>query len=89
MENGPPPDCQPLHPYVWYRTNSLHMAILLNVLPWYNWESSRRVIRQEVLANSFVRLAPAKKGFWLKYTVQTSAQKLSVEIFIRTVELDC
>ena len=88
MENGPPPDCQPLHPYRWHDTSSLQVRILLFVLPWYNWESSRNIIRREILTNNFVQLSPAKKGFWVKYTVQTSAQKLSVEVFIRTVELD-
>ena len=86
MDNGPPPECQPLQPYQWVNTKSLFFAILVDVLPWLNWSTTKHIIKREVLTNQFVQIASAKEGFWLRYTVNTFTQKLTVEIFVRTVE---
>ena len=86
MGDRPPPECQPLQCYHWVGTNSLFFAILMDVLPWLNWATTKHIIKSEVLTNQFVQIASAKTGFWLRYTVNTTAQKLTVEIFIRTVE---
>ena len=86
MENGPPPECQPLQNFHWINTQSLFFTILLEALPWYNWMSTKHIIKREVLTNQFVQIASAKTGYWLRYTVHTFSTKLRVEIFIRTVE---
>ena len=86
MENGPPPECQPLQCFRWVKTESLFFSILLDAMPWLNWATTKHIIKREVLTNQFVQVAPAKTGFWLRYTVNSFSQKLRVEIFVRTVE---
>ena len=83
---GPPPECQPIHEYKWIRTDSLLMTIVMQTLDWLNWPESKPIIISEIKTNEFVQYAFAKVGVWVKYVVATQANKIQVEIFIRTVE---
>ena len=85
MVGPPPPECQPLHPYKWIRTDSLLMLIIMQTLPWINWPFSKEVIVAEIKTNTLVQYSFAKTGFWIKYFVITSGRKIPVEVFILTV----
>ena len=83
---GPPPECQPLHGYKWIRTDSVLMTIVMQTMPWFNWQEAKPIIVREIQDNDFIQYAFAKTGFWLKYVVANRAAKIQVEIFVRTVE---
>ena len=86
--SGPPPNCQPIKPYRWVRTDSLIVQLILHSFPWYNWEHLRPIITSEIKATSLIQYSFAEKGFWIKYFVQNMATKTPVEIFIRVVPLE-
>ena len=88
MINLPPPNCQPLKPYRWVRTDSLIAQMILFSFPWYNWQRHRSLITTEILANTLIQYTFAEKGFWIKYFVQNQALKIPVEIFVRVVPLE-
>ena len=85
---GPPPNCQPIKPYRWVRTDSLIVQLILHTFPWYNWSHCRQVITNEIKATTLIQYSFAEKGFWIKYFVQNMATKIPVEIFIRVVPLE-
>lgn len=88
MINLPPPNCQPIKPYRWVRTDSLLVQMIIHNFPWYNWEHSRSIITSEILTNTSIQYSFAEKGFWIKYFAMYGAGKIPVEIFIRVVPLE-
>ena len=88
MLSLPPPNCQPLKPYRWVRTDSLIVQLIIHTFPWYNWRNSKILITSEIMTNRSIRYSFAEKGFWIKYFVQNVAAKVPVEIFIRVVPLE-
>ena len=89
FRNGPPPpNCQPIKPYRWVRTDSLIVQLIIHTFPWYNWRDLKSLITSEILTNTSIQYSFAEKGFWIKYFVQNMARKIPVEIFIRVVPLE-
>ena len=84
----PPPECQPLKPFKWFRTSDIFVQIILFAMPWFNWNDTRNMLQQDILANQTIQIASAETGFWIRFLIINRTQKLSVELFIRVVPLD-
>ena len=79
-----PVECRPLGRYNCFSTRSVLMLCILNST-WLNWRPiTIRQIKRELFALSYVRVAKAKTGFWLKYAVLCGREKVWAEFFIRT-----
>ena len=79
-----PPNCRPLGPYRIFSTRSIYVLAIANAF-WFNWQPiTVRQIRSEITNLRWIRIAPAKSGFWFKYTVFHNQEKLQVEFFVRT-----
>ena len=58
-------------------------------MPWYNWQQiTIRQIKSELRFLRFVEYAPAKTGYWFRYSIYWFHTKYQPKFFVRVIPYD-